>query len=152
MQWPSPRLVSGRPADVSLSSEESLVPAEGSVDRGTHSTTVADRTEPPILEMRLYDRDGWSVIEISGELDIQGVPLLRRLLLQAGHRIVFDVRQVIFVDCGGLRLIVGRAPDPARLVRRIVAEENGRVHRLLRLTGWEKNTSIYASVDDAVRA
>ena len=93
--------------------------------------------------------DGWSVIEISGELDIQGIPELRRLLLLAGHRLVLDLRRVTFVDCGGLRTIVGPVSGAPR---RIVAEENGHVHRLLRLTGWEKSVALYPTVDDAVRA
>ena len=104
----------------------------------------------PALEMHLYDRDGWSVIEISGELDIQGVPELRRTLMRAGHQLVLDVRRVTFVDCGGLRTIVGPVTSNAR--RRIVAEENGHPHRLLRLTGWEKSVALYTSVDAAVRA
>ncbi|MET1058657.1 MAG: anti-sigma factor antagonist [Nocardioides sp.] len=127
------------------------MPSQGSVPGGTRSTALADRPEPQALEIRLRDRDGWSVITISGELDIQGVPLLRQLLVQAGHRIVLDLRGITFVDCGGLRLIVGRAPDPTNGVRRIVCEENGRVRRLLKLTGWEKTVSPYSSLDDALR-
>ena len=113
------------------------------------STTVTHRPEIPGLAMHLYELDGWSVIEISGELDIQGVPELRRLLLLAGHQLVLDLRGVTFVDCGGLRTIVGPASGAPR---RIVAEEIGRIHRLLRLTGWEKSVALYPTVDDAVRA
>ena len=102
--------------------------------------------------MQLYDRDGWSVIAISGELDLQGVPELRRLLLRAGHRLVLDLRRVTFVDCGGLRTIVGPDSGSGAALRRIVSEENGRIHRLLRLTGWEKSVALYTSVDAAVRA
>ena len=100
--------------------------------------------------MHLYDQDGWSIIVISGELDIQGIPELRRLLLLAGHRLVLDLRRVTFIDCGGLRTIVG--PLSGAAPRRIVSEENGHVHRLLRLTGWEASVALYASVDAAVRA
>ena len=114
--------------------------------------TVVDRPAMPGLEMRLYDRDGWSIIEISGELDIQGVPGLRRLLLRAGHQLVLDMRRVTFVDCSGLRTIVGPVSEAAISPRRIVAEENGHVRRLLRLTGWEKSVAVYTSLDAAVRA
>ena len=120
--------------------------SDRSVQGGPRSTTVTDRPDVPGLAMHLYDQDGWSVIEISGELDIQGVPELRRLLLRAGHQLVLDLRGVTFVDCGGLRTIVGPVSGGAR--RRIVAEENGHVHRLLRLTGWEKSVALYTSVDD----
>jgi anti-anti-sigma factor len=102
--------------------------------------------------MHLYDRDGWSVIEISGELDIEGVPELRRLLLRAGHQLVLDLRAVTFVDCGGLRVIVGPVSGSAAVLRRVVSEENGHVRRLLRLTGWEQGVAVYDSVDEAVRA
>ena len=117
------------------------MPTEGSVQ---------DR---PGLEMHLYDRDGWSVIEISGELDIQGVPELRRLIMRAGHLVVLDLRRVTFVDCGGLRTIVGPVSGAAGpRSRRIVSEANGHALRLLRLTGWEKSVSVYTSLDAAVRA
>ena len=112
--------------------------------------SVAER---PGVEMHLYDRDGWSVIAINGELDIQGIPGLRRLLLRAGHRLVLDLRRVTFVDCGGLRTIVGPVSDGAASeARRVVSEENGHVLRLLRLTGWERSVAVYTSVDEAVRA
>ena len=127
---------SGPAPAADVSREERAVPTEGSVQ---------DR---PGLEMHLYDRNGWSVIEISGELDIQGVPELRRLIMRAGHSVVLDLRRVTFVDCGGLRTIVGPVSGAPR---RIVAEEIGRIHRLLRLTGWEKIVAVYTSVDAAVR-
>jgi anti-anti-sigma factor len=111
--------------------------------------TVANPPELPGLAMQLYEQDGWSVIEISGELDIQGIPELRRLLLLAGHQLVLDLRRVTFVDCGGLRTIVGPVSGAPR---RIVAEEIGHLHRLLRLTGWEESVTLYPTVEDAVRA
>ena len=101
--------------------------------------------------MRLYDRGGWSVIEISGELDIQGVPLLRQLLVRAGHQFVFDLTRVTFVDCGGLRLIVGSVSPGASPTRRVVSPQDGKVRRLLRLTGWESSVLLYDTVDEAVR-
>ena len=114
------------------------MPSEGSVQHR------------PALALHLYEQGGWSVIEISGELDIQGVPELRRTLMRAGHHLVLDARRVTFVDCGGLRTIVGPVTSNAR--RRVVAAENGHLHRLLRLTGWEASVSLYTSVDAAVRA
>ena len=114
------------------------MPSEGSVQ---------DR---PTLELHLYDQGGWSVIEISGELDIAGVLELRRMLMRAGHHLVLDARRITFVDCSGLRTIVGPVTGNAR--RRVVASENGRLHRLLRLTGWDTSVSLYTSVDAAVRA
>ncbi len=132
--------------------------SDRSVRGAPRSTTLADLPTRPDLELRLYDRDGWSVIAISGELDLQGVPELRRLLLRAGHRLVLDLRRVTFVDCGGLRTIVGpesgagSGAGSGAVRRRIVSEEDGRVRRLLRLTGWEPSVAVYSSVDEAVRA
>ncbi len=116
------------------------------------TATIVDRPDEPGLIMRLYDRDDWSVIEISGELDIQGVPLLRQLLLRAGHQFVFDLTRATFVDCGGLRILVGPVSAGSTPTRRLVSEERGKVRRLLTLTGWERNVLLYESVDDAVRA
>jgi anti-anti-sigma factor len=99
--------------------------------------------------LHLYEREGWSIIEISGELDLQGVPELRELLLRSGHRLVLDARGVAFVDCSGLRTIVGPVTGEGR--RRVVAEENGHLHRLLRLTGWERSVLLYPSVAAALR-
>ena len=123
--------------------------SDRSVPGVPRSTTVTHRPGIPGLELHLYEVDGWSVIEISGELDIQGVPELRRLLLLAGHQLVLDLREVTFVDCGGLRTIVGPVSGAPR---RIVVEEIGHIHRLLRLTGWEKSVALYPTVEDAVRA
>lgn len=85
---------------------------EGHFAARARSTELAARfpNDAP-LTIRLYPRDGWSVIEIDGELDIQGVPSVRRLHRRAGPRVLFDLRQVTFVDCSGLRAIVGGAPD-----------------------------------------
>ena len=113
------------------------MPSEGSVQ---------DR---PALELHLYEREGWSVIEISGELDLQGVPELRELLLRSGHRLVLDARGIDFVDCSGLRTVVGPVTGGAR--RRVVADESGHLHRLLRLTGWERSVLLFPSVDAALR-
>ena len=126
--------------------------SDRSVPGGPRSTTVTDRPEPPGPEMHLYDRDGWSIIAISGELDLQGVPELRRLLLRAGHHLVLDLRRVTFIDCGGLRTLVGPESTTGSARRRLVTEENGHVCRLLRLTGWEKSVALYPTVEDAVRA
>ncbi len=115
------------------------------------SATVFDGPDQPGLTMRLYDRDDWSVIEISGELDIQGVPLLRQLLLRAGHQFVFDLTRATFIDCGGLRILVGPVSAGSTPTRRLVSEEYGKVRRLLSLTGWESKVLLYESVDEAVR-
>ncbi len=100
---------------------------------------------------RLYHRDGWSVIEITGELDIQGVPSVRRLRLRAGPRLLFDLRGVTFVDCGGLRAISG--PDAfGRTSRVFICASKGRARLLLELFGSDGGQVFYASVDEALRA
>jgi anti-sigma B factor antagonist len=128
------------------------VTAEGdSTPTPQAATLVVRPVETPALNMRLYDRGGWSVIEITGELDIQGVPLLRQLLVRAGHHLVFDLTRVTFVDCGGLRIIVGSVSPGASATRRVVSQENGKVRRLFRLTGWDRSVLLYDTVDEAVR-
>lgn len=128
------------------------MPPYGDVTPMPQSATVVDRQDERGLTMRLYDRDDWSVIEVSGELDIQGVPLLRQLLLRAGHQFVFDLTRVTFVDCGGLRILVGPVSDGSSPTRRLVSAEHGKVRRLLKVTGWEPRVRLFESVGEAVRA
>ena len=62
---------------------------EGHFAARARSTELAARfpNDAP-LTIRLYPRDGWSVIEIDGELDIQGVPSVRRLRRRWASRLV----------------------------------------------------------------
>ena len=112
---------------------------------------VATTHDVAATTSRLYHRDGWSVIEITGELDIQGVPSVRRLRLRAGPRVLFDLRGVTFIDCSGLRAISG--PDAfGRPSCVFVCGTTGRARLLLELFGADWGLSFYASVDEALQA
>ena len=58
------------------------------------------------LSIRLYRRAAWSVIEVEGDLDIQSVPLRRRVLAATAPCMVFDLGRVGFMDASGLAFLV----------------------------------------------
>ncbi|GAB2588819.1 hypothetical protein GCM10027168_22100 [Streptomyces capparidis] len=54
--------------------------------------------------------DGGTVVELSGEIDLDAVPRLTRCLDEVTEgpcpRVVVDLRQVTFIDCRGLSVLV----------------------------------------------
>lgn len=82
---------------------------------------------------RSYRQGYWRVVEGTGELDLQALPLLRDLCAGAPLHVVVDLRQVTFLDAAVLGLLVGiradqrrtdsavRLVDPPPMVRRMIA-------------------------------
>lgn len=95
--------------------------------------------EPPEFGCTL--RDGgvdaaW--VRVVGELDIATAPRLEQTLGRAGirPRVVLDLRQLTFIDCSGLNLIVQASIRASRAGRRLVlVRGHSQVDRLLTLTG-----------------
>jgi anti-sigma B factor antagonist len=101
--------------------------------------------------------DGYTVVAISGDLDIARVPALREQLLALlgphASRIVIDLSGVTFCDASGLAVLVG-VGRRARLldgVLRLVAPAPP-VATVLRLTGLGPHFQIFTTVSAAVRA
>jgi anti-sigma B factor antagonist len=63
------------------------------------------------LELRVADHDGWTVVSLSGEVDVAAAPSLREglidLVVSGRSRLVIDLGDVDFLDSTGLGVIVG---------------------------------------------
>jgi len=113
------------------------------VDRG------ADR--PPGLGFATRTQDGYTIAELSGELDIACVPTLRERLLgvlrpDAGHLVV-DLSRVTFCDASGLAVLIGIGRRAALLggVLRLVAPAPS-VMAVLQALGLHRKLDIFSDV------
>src|ERR1700742_5168791 len=107
--------------------------------------TLNVHSEPP----------GFTVIEVSGEIDVYTAPKLREKLIslvEAGsYQLIVDMEGVEFLDSTGLGVLVGG-------LKRVRAHDGwidpgcsqGRILRIFRITGLSRVFSIYESVGDAV--
>ncbi len=67
-------------------------------------------TEGPEFDARIEQREGYVVVVVRGELDMDSAPPLRALLTSPEAQsatVVLDLRAVSFVDSSGLSVIVG---------------------------------------------
>ncbi|MGW6897569.1 STAS domain-containing protein [Streptomyces sp. NPDC054919] len=92
-------------------------------------------------------RDGWSVVEVAGELDIAtayqlGDRLAEVITANSPARIVLDMSKVDFCDASGLRVLV-RAHHTARRHHGLLhlVCPKGKVWRLLRVAGLAEGLS-----------
>lgn len=107
------------------------------------------------VRLDVTDRDGWSVVEAGGEIDVATAPRLREQLLtlvnDGHHNIVVDLEDVEFIDSTGLGVLIGAL----KRVRshegdlRLVATEN-RILKIFEITGLTQVFTINESVDEAV--
>lgn len=93
------------------------------------------------LRTRSWGADGWSVVELAGELDLASVALAEAELRRAEREaagLVLDLRALEFIDSTGLRLVVragGRLHE--RGGRLVVARGPRAVHRVFELAGLD---------------
>ena len=107
------------------------------------------------LGLELSERDGYSVLAVSGEVDVATVPRLREqlhgLVAQGDTSIVVDLDAVDFLDSTGLGVLVGAL----KRVRSSGGElylvcTQPRIRKVFEVTGLTKVFSIHDSVDEAV--
>ena len=110
------------------------------------------------MELGLVEReqDGWTVLTVSGEIDIATAPSLRErlhaLLADEKHRIVIDLDDVGFLDSTALGVLVGalkRARVDDGEVR--IACAQPRVLKVFEITRLDSAFDLFDSVEDAVR-
>lgn len=107
------------------------------------------------FEVRTREQEGWTVVEVAGEVDIATAPDLRGALEEVREkgaiRIVIDLEGVTFMDSSGLEVLVGASKGlEERGGRLALVCEDGPVHRVLRITGLDKGLDLYPSVDQAI--
>ena len=100
---------------------------------------------------------GWTVVAVTGELDIYAAPRLRSQLIDligsGVRRLVVDLDAVTFIDSTGLGVLIGalKRLRAAQGEMRLVATGEA-VVRMLRVTGLHRVFASYESVDEAVTA
>lgn len=110
------------------------------------------------LTLNVYsDTPGYTVIAVSGEIDVYTAPKLREKLIslvEAGsYQLIVDMESVEFLDSTGLGVLVGG-------LKRVRAHDGwidlvctqSRILRIFKITGLNKVFSIYNSVAEAVAA
>lgn len=110
------------------------------------------------MDLGLVEReqDGWTVLTVSGEIDIATAPSLRErlhnLLAEDKHRLIVDLDDVGFLDSTALGVLVG-ALKRARMedgeVR--IACAQPRVLKVFEITRLDSAFDLFDSVDGAVR-
>ncbi len=107
------------------------------------------------LRLDVSDRDGWSVLEVGGEVDVATAPRLREQLIKLvnaeKYRIVVDLQGVDFIDSTGLGVLIGalkrvRTHDGDLAV---VCTEP-RIVKVFEITGLNQVFRLLDSVDTAV--
>ena len=110
------------------------------------------------MDLRLdgYERDGWSVLEVEGEIDLATAPRLRERLLtlvNAGtSKVIVDLRAVAFIDSTGLGVLIG-ALKRLRINEgdlRLVCPERG-IRKVFDITGLDQVFALHDTVDAAVQ-
>jgi anti-sigma B factor antagonist len=95
------------------------------------------------LDIDVMETGGWTIVEVSGELDLYTSPALRTSIHDAagsGTSIAVDLANVSFIDSSGLGAIVGALKHVRELGGRfaVIAPEDGPLSRLLSLTGLDQ--------------
>lgn len=107
------------------------------------------------LGLNAEERQGWTVLAISGELDMATAPAVRErlhsLLAEGKARLVVDLEDVGFLDSTALGVLVG-------VLKRVRTQEGDlrlvctqpRVLKVFEITRLDQAFAIFDSVDAAV--
>ena len=92
----------------------------------------------------------WTIVAIVGEMDLVVEPLVSELVGADARHLVFELRQVTFMDGRGLDLLLRSQRDALKAggCVRLVAPSR-QVRRLLMLTGSNREFTTFASVEEA---
>jgi anti-sigma B factor antagonist len=110
------------------------------------------------LTLNVYsDIQGFTIIAVSGEIDVYTAPKLREKLISladgGSFQLIVDMEGVEFLDSTGLGVLVGG-------LKRVRSQDGwidlvctqSRILRIFKITGLNKVFSIYNSVPEAVAA
>ncbi|WP_280722383.1 STAS domain-containing protein [Kitasatospora sp. MAA4] len=109
------------------------------------------------LNVSYGERYGWTVVQVTGEVDLEGVAALRerlqRLIAEGCHQMVVDISRLGFCDSMGFAVLVA--------TRRLIAARGGRlrlvlpgpeahIRQVLSLFGIEKIFEVHGSIEEAL--
>jgi anti-anti-sigma factor len=100
-----------------------------------HSTS---QTSLPPLVVRVQDHPGIALVEVEGELDLDGAPdLCAAIQDRARHHVIVDLSGVDFCDSTGLKALIDAAREVAIGGGQLVAivPGDGPVRRVIDMTG-----------------
>ncbi len=109
---------------------------------------------PASLDVRVGFVAGVRVVEVDGELDLGGAPLLADVLRRPGQHTIVDCRETTFADSTGLATLLGghrRAFDSGHGYA-VVAGRDGLLWRMLEMTGLVQVLAVYDALDEALSA
>lgn len=118
------------------------------VDRGNGRP---DRRAPATVSISVHTSEPWTVIAVAGEMDAQVAPLVADLVGISAAHVVYDLREVTFMDASGLGVLMdsqGKAARAGGCVR--VVAPSIPVRRLLALTRTDRVFLTFESVADAL--
>jgi anti-anti-sigma factor len=100
---------------------------------------MAAASGTPPLSVHTRWRAGTAAVTISGELDVCTRPSLMRLLsdvlAQRPERLVLDLAQVTFMDCGSARALAVASRALPGTGKAVISQTSRPAGRILRLTG-----------------
>jgi anti-sigma B factor antagonist len=102
-------------------------------------------------------RDGWRVVQVTGEIDVHTGPTLRDHLLSALAQgepdLIIDLAEVSFLDSSGLGVLV-TAHKRARAAEGELrlASCQPSVATIFQITALDRAFAIYSTVDEALQA
>jgi anti-sigma B factor antagonist len=108
-----------------------------------------------LFALDVYERDGWQVVAVTGEVELATAPRLRQQVVslvgaEAVH-VVLDLSRVDFIDSVGLGVVVGalKRTRAGGGDLRVVAPQ-ARVRSLFAVTRLDEIIEVLDCVDDAV--
>jgi anti-sigma B factor antagonist len=97
----------------------------------------------------------WTVVALSGEIDLSVAPSLRRRIFEAidrpPARVALDLAHLQFIDSTGLGVLVGALRHARTADGELrLAEPTPAVARVLSVTGLDRVFSVFPTMDEAV--
>jgi anti-sigma B factor antagonist len=105
------------------------------------------------VSVRSHPGGCWTVVVVVGEVDVRALPLLANLVGRDASRVVFDLREVSFMDARGLGTMVEaqrRARAAGGCVRLVAPSRS--VRRVMALTGCDRIFQTFGSLPEAMSA
>lgn len=108
------------------------------------------------LTIEVRRERGYTVVAVTGEVDIATVTRLRERLFElaaSGRTLVVDLDQVSFIDSAGLAALVGaaRRADAHGASLQVVCTRP-RTRQLFRLTGLDSRVPLASTLDGALES
>jgi anti-sigma B factor antagonist len=110
------------------------------------------------LTMAIDRRPGLVVIDVAGELDLDGAPALCAAIEDGRHprgpdHVIVDLSRVSFCDSTGLRALLNAAREVAAAGGELIAivPEDGSVRTAVQLTGTQEFLGVTADREQVLR-